>query len=277
MILHGLLLSFAVSAGAQPVAFDVSAAEVARAANPTADELSSQIRVGSTEDRLTAIARVSWLFGGYDSTGQRAVLDALRAQAESASAPVQIRARAYMALGEQVGSMKDDLAKRDAVGVLLDAVEAQPGDSRAEYRRHALKALWPASSKLPQDDALEDRLASALCASARSSDAFERTLAYLGLEGLLRSHPDVGAFHREGSALNLAIFEPMSRDRSSFSNGRSEDERWASVKALGALGMTSGDSSLRARVRDLLTDIASSEPSAALRYHVEYYLRFIRA
>lgn len=87
MIIPALLLALAASSHAQTVAFEASVVEIVRGTVPTADELSAQIRDGAREERMAAITRASGMFGGFDSIGQRAVLQALREQAESPSAP----------------------------------------------------------------------------------------------------------------------------------------------------------------------------------------------
>ena len=241
MIIPALLLALAASSHAQTVAFEASVVEIVRGAVPTADELSAQIRDGAREERMAAITRASGMFGGFDSIGQRAVLQALREQAESPSAPGEVRGRAFVVIGEQISWMKDEQAKRDAVGVLLDALEAYPGDSRDGFRRQAVKGLWAASSRLPQDEALENRAANALIAAGRSADGFERTLSLYGLEDLLHSRPRVASWNRAGAALQSAILEPIARDPASFSNDgrRDADERWASLKVLAAIAWAS--------------------------------------
>lgn len=228
---------------------------------------------------MAAIARASGLFGGFDSMGQHIVLQALRAQAESPSAPGEVRGRAFVVLGEQFAWMKDDHAKREAAGVLLDALEALPGDSREGFRRHAVKGLWAAASRLPQDEALENRTASVLIACSQSSDGFERTLALYGLDDLLRSRPRVTAMNRAGSALRSVILEPIARNPAEFSNDgrRDGDERWASMKVLAALAWACDDISVRMRIRTVMAEIALSDSNPVLRRQADRWSRSIRA
>ena len=279
MIIPALLLVLAASSHAQTAPFEASVVEIVRGAVPTADELAAQIRDGAREERMAAITRASGMFGGFDSMGQRVVFQALREQAESPSAPGEVRGRAFVVIGEQISWMKDEQAKRDAVGVLLDALEAYPGDSREGFRRHAVKGLWAASSRLPQDEALENRTAKALIASAQSPDGFERTLSLYGLEDLLHSRPRLASWSRMGSVLQSVILEPIARDPASFSNDgrRDADERWASLKVLAAIAWASGDGSIRTRVRTVMNEVAVSDSNPVLRRQAERWAQSIRA
>lgn len=278
MTIPALLLALAVSSRAQ-VPFEAASEAIVRGAVPTADELAAAIRGGSREERMAAIARASGMLGGFDSMGQRLILHALREQAESPSAPGEVRGRAFVVLGEQVGWLKDDAAKRDAAGVLLDALEATSGDSREGFRRHALKGLWAAAGRLPRDEALENRTANALIACASSADGVERTFALLGLDGLLRDRPRVASTHRAGMALQSSILEPIARDPVSFCTDgrRNDDERWAALKVLIALAWAGDDSSVRERVRSVMSSVASADSNPTLRRLADRWARSIRA
>ena len=277
MIIPALLLVLCVPSRAQTLSFALAAASIEHAL-PSADELATQMRQGTREERMAAVMRASGMIGGFDSLGQMTVIRALREQAESLSAPGEVRGKAYIVIGEQVSWLRDDQAKREAVGVLLDALEASPGDSREGFRRNAVKGLWAAAGSLPQDEAFENRAANTLIATCESSDSFERTLALYGLDDLLRSRPRVASLNRVGPRLQSSILEPIARDPSSFSNGRRDgDERWAALKVLAAMSWACGDPSLRMRVRTIMSEVAQLDPNPVLRRQADLWARSIRA
>jgi len=278
MIITALLLALAAPSTAQTVRFEAAEAEIIHAL-PGYDELAARIRSGTREERMAAITRASGMYGGFDLMGQRVVLEALRDQAESLSAPGEVRGRAYVVIGEQFAWMKDDDTKRIAAGILLDALEASPGDSREGYRRHAVKGLRAAVGRLPQDEMLENRAAKALTACVQSSDSFERTLALHGLDDLLGSRPRVASMNRAGPALRDAVLEPIARSPQSFCvDGRRDgDERWASIKVLAALSWASEDAALRQRVRTVMSEIAVSDSNPMIRRQADRWSRSARA
>lgn len=276
MIIPALLLALAAPA---PAAGFVLADATVERVLPTADELAASMREGTREERLAAVNRASGMIGGLDSFGQATVIRALREQAESASSPGEVRGKAFVVLGEQLAWLRDDFAKRDAAGVLLDALEAAHGDSREGYRRQAIKGLWAASSRLPQDEALENRVAAAFLASVDSSDGFERTLALYGLDDLLRSRPRVASMNRAGPRLRSVVLDPIARDPSAFSgDGRRDgDERWAAMKVLAVLSWASEDPALRARVKSVFSEVAQLDSNPVLRRQADLWSRSIRA
>lgn len=277
MIITSLLLALAAPSSAQTVRFEAAEAELTRAL-PGYDELAAQIRNGSREERMAAISRASGMYGGFGLMGQRVVLQALREQAESFSAPGEVRGRAYVVIGEQFSWMKDDDTKRIAASVLLEALEAPRGDSREGYRRHAVKGLRAAANRLPSDEALENRAANALTACAQSSDPFERTLALLGLNDLMGARSRVASMNRAGPAMRSAILEPIAQSPASFCNDgrRDADERMASMRVLATLAWASEDGALRQRVRTAMSEIAVSDSNPMIRRQAELWSRSIR-
>lgn len=271
-------LLLALAAPAPAAGFVFTDATIVHAL-PSPDELAASMREGAREERLEAVNRASGMIGGFDSNGQLTVIRALREQAESPSAPGEVRGKAFVVLGEQMTWLRDDYAKREAAGALLDALEATPGDSREGYRRQALKGLWSASGRLPQDETLENRVASVLLSSAESSDGAERTFALCGLDALLRSRPRVAAANRAGPRLRSVVLDPIARDPSAFSgDGRRDgDERFAAVRVLADLAWASEDAGVRVRVRDVMGELAQLDSNPSLRRIADLWSRSIRA
>ncbi|MBI5245600.1 MAG: hypothetical protein HY923_00340 [Elusimicrobia bacterium] len=275
MLIPALLLALSSPSHA---AFEPFAVEIVHIL-PTPQELADAMRTGTREDRLAAVNRAAGLLGGFDSAGQRIVVWSLREQAESSSAPGEVRGRAFLVLGEQVGWLKDDMTKRDAIETLLGALEATPGDSREGYRRHALKGLWAAADRLPQDARLEDRVGSALTVLVSSSDGVERTMALLGLNDLLRSRPSVLELHRPTrGALVSALLDPIASSPSAFCTDgrRNDDERQAALRVLADIAWASADASARMRVRDIMVSVAQLDSNPAVRRYADYWSRAIR-
>ena len=275
MLIPALLFVLAAPSHA---AFEPFAVEIVHVL-PTAQELADAMRTGTREERLTAVNRAAGMLGGFDSAGQRIVVWSLREQAESSSAPGEVRGKAYLVLGEQVGWLKDDMTKRDALESLLGALDATPGDSREGYRRHALKGLWAAADRLPLDTRLEDRVGAALTALTSSSDGVERTMALLGLDDLIKSRPRVLDVHRPARhALENAVLDPIASSPASFCTDgrRNDDERLASLRVLADIAWASGDASVRMRVRGIMVSVAQLDSNPAVRRYAEYWSRAIR-
>lgn len=278
-MIPALLVALVAPVYAQVPSFEALAAEIVHGAAPSADELAAAIRTGAREERMAAIGRASGMLGGLDSTGQRVVIQALREQAESPSSPGEVRGRAFLVLGEQVLWLKNDMDRREAVSVLLDAVEAGDHDSRRGFRRHALKGLWAASGRLPQDEQLENRVAASLIAATQSADSAERVLAYNGLDDLLRSRPQVASDHRQGRFLMSSILDPIARSPHAFSTDgrREDDERWAAIKVVLTLAWATGDPSVWARVKTVMNEVSLADSNPVIRRHAGNWARSIRA
>lgn len=249
-------------------------------AAPSLDSVFERLR-DRTDPRgqVEAAAEISRRAGGLDLADQHRAVSALEQAASDSFSAGQARGKALDALGRSAGAMSDEVARRQAVRVLLEHAGADGSqDFRTETKVYALRGLVQAAGRLPSDDRTREAvLGAALDALRDASRPVERTQGALLLDGALRGG-SLGVLLRSSSLKSRFEYEVLTPLEGGGASSLYADAqgtleyRYYLMRSLALLGRVVGvEPNLPHRCRAVLSAMAQSDPDPRLREMARLY------